>query len=114
MHLPSLIGLLATALSAPAFAQATTGEEPLLGAEVKAKGIEFKVPTGGCTSKENFGLETIERHPLTVRLFRIRPDYCEAFLPKGIKINFTFAEIGIGPVLDEPERKKLVILNAMK
>lgn len=85
-----------------------------MSALVDDAGITFQVPTGGCTGKENFGLETISPKPLTVRLLRIRPDYCEAFVPDGVKVHFTFAEIGAGAKLDAEAQKTLVILNASK
>ncbi len=97
---------------APAEPRMRIGEAAVLGTAVDDQGITFQVPTGGCTAKENFGLETVAPKPLTVRLLRLRPDYCEAHLPDGIKIKFTYAEIGAGPKLDETAQKALVILNA--
>jgi hypothetical protein len=113
----SLTTLLVALASGAALAesQLDIGEQPLLSVPaVDSQGITFQVPTGGCTAKENFGLETVAPKPLTVRLVRLRPDYCEAHLPDGVKIKFTFAEIGAGPQLDAKAQKTLVILNAAK
>lgn len=93
-------------------AQTSIGEERILGQEVSAEGITFRVRSGGCTAKANFGLETVRQtKPLTVRLLRLRPDYCEARLPEGVPIYFRFAEIGAGPALPPEAQKSLVILN---
>lgn len=102
--------------ASPALAQALKhiGEEALISAAIDERGITFQVPTGGCTAKENFGLETVTPNPLTVRLVRLRPDYCEARVPQGVKIKFTYAEIGAGPKLSTQEQKALVILNSSK
>ncbi len=95
-----------------ALAQTSIGEERILGQEVSAEGITFRVRSGGCTAKANFGLETVRQaKPLTVRLLRLRPDYCEARIPEGVPIFFRFAEIGAGPALAPEAQKSLVILN---
>jgi hypothetical protein len=92
-------------------AQQTTGEERILGTEIKNTGITFLVATGGCTHKANFGLETLRQHPLTLRLVRLRPDYCEALKPGGTRVTFTFAEIGQAPSLTQAAQKGIVIVN---
>ena len=113
MTAPILAVFILVNLPGAAVAPAPTrlGPEALMSAAVDSQGITFQVPTGGCTAKENFGLETVEKTPLTVRLVRLRPDYCKAHLPAGVKIKFTYAEIGAGPILDPPAQKALVILN---
>ena len=110
LSLPCAVAVLLA--SAPrAAAQANTGEESLLGADVRPEGIAFRVRSGGCTAKSHFGLETVKREPLTVRLVRIRPDYCEAIVPDGTKVSFTYAEIGAGPVLTKRAQRDVVIVN---
>jgi len=104
-------GLLLVAASLPAYGQHATGEEQLLDAQVTARGIVFHVSSGGCTHKAHFGLERLGIKPLTVRLVRLRPDYCEAHLPKGIVVKFSFAEIGAGPTLTKIEQRRVVIVN---
>lgn len=105
-----LAGSLA-ATATPAAAQKATGEEVVLRAEAKPEGLEFRVSTGGCTRKSSFGVETLTLSPLTVRLVRLRPDYCEALVPDGTAITFTYAELGARPSLSETERRNVVILN---
>lgn len=103
--------LAAWMVTGAAYAQQTTGEEVLIRAKLTQRGIEFHVRSGGCTKKANFGVETISLKPLTVRLVRIRPDYCEANLAAGQTIQFTYPEIGAPAMLSEDEVKKVVIVN---
>jgi hypothetical protein len=108
---PLAIGAVLLADVSTARAQASTGQVSLLGADVRPEGIAFRVRSGGCTSKAHFGLEMVKRDPLTVRLLRIRPDYCEANVPEGTKVSFTFAEIGAGPILTKSALRDVVIVN---
>lgn len=87
------------------------GEEVVLAATATARFLEFKVRTGGCTHKAHFGVETLAKSPLTVRLLRLRPDYCEAHLPEGEIIRFTYAEIGAPSPLTPEESQRIVIVN---
>lgn len=98
-------------MTQPTLAQQTTGEEVVLKAEPKARTIEFHVRSGGCTKKANFGLEALSLKPLTVRLVRLRPDYCEARPPSGQKIEFAYSEVGAPAVLSEEETKNVVVVN---
>ncbi len=99
--------------SGASLAETGTGEERLLGYDIKPTGIEFRVTSGGCTHKDQFGLETLARKPLTVRLVRLRPDYCEALIRQGIVVSFTFAEMGVGPELLPTERARVTVVNAL-
>ncbi len=92
-------------------AQQLPGEERLLGADVEPSGITFRVLSSGCTRKASFGVETLSRHPLTLRLVRVTPDDCEASLPKGMKVRFGFAELGVGPRLEGKDLQSVVIVN---
>ena len=94
-----------------AAAQHAIGEEVILGHQVKDDSLTFRVGSGGCTTKGDFGLETVADKPLTVRLLRVRADYCEGQMPSGIEIIFSFAEIGVGPRLSADEQRAVVILN---
>lgn len=108
------VGVLGAAYGPQARAQSAIGEESLLGHAVQDQALVFRVHSGGCTSKADFGLETVGKKPLTVRLLRLRADYCEARQPGWVDIKFTFAEIGAGPKLSASEQKDLVILNDAK
>ncbi len=110
----TLLLLSVTSLSAPALAQKGTGEEHVLSFAVTPTSIEFRVPSGGCTRKVHFGLETVKTKPLTVRLVRLTPDYCEAMLPQGVTIRFNYAEIGAGPTLTPKEQTTLTVENTVQ
>lgn len=98
-------------LSSKGHAQNRAGEEVVLGAEANSRYLEFQVRSGGCTRKAHFGVETISQKPLTVRLLRLRPDYCEAYLPEGEKIRFTYAEIGAPVPPTTEDLQRIVIVN---
>jgi hypothetical protein len=100
--------------SPPAVAQQTTGPEPLLGASLTATGVVFVVRSGGCTRRDDFGLVTTSRKPLTVTLIRIRPDYCKGDLPGGALMKYTYAELGVGPRLDVAARRRIIIQNPVE
>jgi hypothetical protein len=102
---------MAASLPAGAFAQSAPGEADLIAAELEETGIVFHVPSGGCTSKADFGVEPVKRQPLTIRLVRIRPDVCQGLVPKGIAIRFSYAEMGAASRLDKEARRQIVILN---
>lgn len=69
--------------------------EPLLGLQVERDGIEFTVFSGGCTSKEDFLIYTMESNPIQLELVRNHHDFCEAFIPGGHKIKFSWSELGL-------------------
>lgn len=110
----SLILAASVVVTAPVFGQKGTGEERVLSFAVTPTSIEFHVPSGGCTRKSHFGLEIVKTKPLTVRLVRLTPDYCEAMLPKGVLIHFNFSEIGLGPTLTPTEQTTLTVENTVQ
>ncbi len=69
--------------------------EPLLGLLVRKRGIVFKVASSGCTTKDDFQLEVLESFPLQLRLIRIQQDPCDAVVPLGTHVRFTYRELGI-------------------
>lgn len=109
MNIRALIAL--CGISPSAFAQANTGEEVLLRFEAKAQGVEFVVRSGGCTKKAHFGVETLSMKPLTLRLVRLTPDYCEATLTDGQKIEFSYAELGAPGKVAPEDLKNVLIIN---
>ena len=78
------------------FAQ-TPVEEQIYGVEMTEKGPVFQVYSGGCTDKDDFDVEVLHTNPVLLRLLRLTPDYCKAYYPYGIKINFNFDELGLAP-----------------
>lgn len=71
--------------------------EPLIGLLIRSEGILFQVASGGCTTKDDFKVEVLESYPLQLRLIRLQEDPCDAYLPLGTRIRFTFRELGINP-----------------
>lgn len=69
--------------------------ESLLGLFIRQNAIVFQVSSSGCTTKDDFKVEVLESFPLQLRLIRFNEDPCDAFLPLGTKIRFTYREIGI-------------------
>lgn len=71
--------------------------EPLLGVLFNQSGIVFQVSSSGCTQKNDFRVDVMESFPLQLRLTRIHPDPCDAYLPLGTQIHFKYRELGILP-----------------
>ncbi|MFK7824007.1 MAG: hypothetical protein AB8G05_07620 [Oligoflexales bacterium] len=73
-------------------------EDHIFGVEMTKQGPVFQVYTGGCTEKEDFKVEVLRvKNPVLLRLLRLKPDYCKAYHPYGIKIKFSFEELGLAP-----------------
>lgn len=70
--------------------------EKLMGFKMDPTGIEFQVFTGGCTSKNSFRLGLAESMPIQMTLVRVKPDFCEAFIPYGTTVKYTWEELGFG------------------
>ncbi len=82
-------------LSANAQAMKTHFSSEILGFEMVSDGMIFIVYSGGCTSKEDFRIDILESNPVQVNLVRLAFDPCEAYLPLGQKIKFTWDEMGL-------------------
>ena len=85
--------------SVPASTQAVSLKgseiEKLLGIHVDARGITFQVLSNGCTQKDDFQVQIFGAKPLQLLLLRDRPDFCEAFVPYGKRIRFSYQELGL-------------------
>jgi hypothetical protein len=81
-------------------AQGTSEEayqvEEILGVRVGPRGIAFQVHSGGCTAKEDFDVRIMESFPLQLELVRMEPDLCEAYVPYGKTIRFSYRELRLG------------------
>lgn len=84
--------ILLSLLSVQAF-----GFEELLGIQYGPQGLTFQVKSSGCTSKEDFSYVVFERSPMGLVLTRETLDLCEAHVPFGTKITFSYAELGFSP-----------------
>lgn len=71
--------------------------EPLLGVVFHDPGIVFQVSSNGCTQKSDFSVEVMESYPLQIRLTRLNPDPCDAYVPLGELIFYRYNELGIVP-----------------
>ncbi len=69
--------------------------ESLLGVLFRDQGIVFQVASNGCTQKSDFKIDVMESDPLQLRLIRVRPDPCDAYVPLGERIFFSYRELGI-------------------
>jgi hypothetical protein len=69
--------------------------EALHGVLFGKNGIIFQVPSSGCTQKSDFDVIIQESYPLQLRLDRIHPDVCDAYLPLGKRIFFSYHELGL-------------------
>lgn len=69
--------------------------EVLLGVTYDTEGITFQVKSGGCTDQKHFELLVYESMPMTAELIRRTEDLCEAAVPFGKKIRFTYKELGL-------------------
>ena len=79
-------------LSSPSFAKE---KEPLLGVTYDFKTITFQVKSGGCTKKKDFEVLIAKSDPATLELVRHKEDKCEAVMPNGTTIQFTYKELGL-------------------
>ncbi len=67
--------------------------ERILGVRAGPRGIAFQVSSGGCTAKEDFDVKIMESFPLQLELVRMEPDLCEAYVPYGKTIRFSYREL---------------------
>lgn len=75
--------------------------EKLMGIEIEGGKLKIRVATGGCTTKESFQINVIKGFtgipPYIVEIYRIIPDYCDAFFPEGIVLEYDLKEVNIEP-----------------
>ena len=82
--------------------------EELLGLRVDARGLTFQVHSSGCTKKADFEVHIFEATPMRLVLVRIRADFCDALVPYGKRIRFSFPELG----LSQGQRQLIAIARA--
>ncbi|MEN8167252.1 MAG: hypothetical protein ABFR65_07215 [Pseudomonadota bacterium] len=72
--------------------------EPLLGLTYSGDGLEFRVPSTGCTEKSHFVMQRLSpESQITSQLLLIRvvPDFCDAYVPFGTRIFYGYEELGL-------------------
>ena len=83
-----------------AAAQSGGGRQPpadtVMAFRATGQELVFRVPTGGCTSAEDFRVE-VERsdHDVSLSLARQRPDDCKGRFPAGIEISIPYGDVGL-------------------
>ncbi len=70
-------------------------KEILLGVTYDLKAITFQVKSTGCTTKKNFEVLISKSEPAKIELVRRVVDNCEAVVPNGAKVEFTYKELGL-------------------
>jgi len=67
----------------------------ILGYSLTSKGLTLQVESGGCLSKDNFEVRQLETFPIQISIVQVSIDFCEAYLPFGTSISYTYAELGL-------------------
>lgn len=70
--------------------------EPLLGLIYGAEGLELQVLSTGCTEKSSFVVQRLSLESQTfsqLLLIRVVPDFCDAYVPFGTRIFYTYDEL---------------------
>ncbi|MEM5518736.1 hypothetical protein WNY37_17390 [Henriciella sp. AS95] len=69
----------------------------LKGADVAADTVTARVSSNGCTTKDFIGADVRKtgEDRFSIGFFREKEDYCRAYLPEGVELVWTFAELGI-------------------
>ena len=84
--------------------------EPLLGLLYSSEGLEFQVQSAGCTEKSHFVVQRLSPEgQISSQLLLIRevPDYCDAYVPFGARISYSYEE------LDLEEDEPFTVLNPL-
>jgi hypothetical protein len=74
-------------------------QETLFGYLADDQGLTVQVYSGGCTAKEHF--QFLKSSPdegedkILLTLVREVPDWCKAFVPRGVSIRYTWKELEI-------------------
>jgi len=86
-------------------------EEVLMGVNITAKEIELHVVSRGCTNKESFSIEVDKgitgKPPYAIRVYRVKPDDCKAFLPEGVTVKFSKDELSLSGIFEMSLTNKL-------
>lgn len=72
--------------------------EPILGMTYGPNGLEFQVRSTGCTEKDDFVVQRLTSSGQTTSqllLIRVVEDFCDAYVPFGVRISFSYKELGV-------------------
>ena len=69
----------------------------LKGADIGPDFVMARVSSNGCTTKDFIGADVDKTgdNRFSVGFYRERQDYCEAYVPEGVELSWTFEELGI-------------------
>ncbi len=94
---------------------AERNEEVLMGVNITDREIELHVASGGCTNRNSFSIEIDKegagKLPYVLRVYRVKPDDCEAFLPGGVIVSFSKDELGLSEIFEMSLTNKLGITS---
>ena len=79
------------------FDGAHSGYGTVFGADVSANSVAFLVTSNGCTERGFFDVDVKKEddNAFEIGVRRIRQDHCEAVVPNGVEVVWTYAELGI-------------------
>lgn len=84
-------------------------EPAILGAVIGAQTLRVIVPSNGCTEKSLLDVGVDKHHgKFYIHVNRVKQDYCKAYLPDGVEIEYSFKELGI------PEDATVVVKNRLR
>ena len=84
--------------------------EPILGVIYHEKGLEFQVQSTGCTEKDHFVMQRLSLDSQVISqllLIRVQPDFCDAYVPFGVRISYSYDELGL------EENESFTLLNPL-
>ena len=69
----------------------------LKGAEIAGDVITARVTSNGCTTKDfiKADVDKTGDNRFSVAFYRDREDFCEAYMPEGVALDWSFTELGI-------------------
>ncbi len=72
--------------------------ETLIGVEFNEEGVLLTVPSNGCTDEDSFEVEVsgfTGHSPFFMSVYRVALDPCDEYLPWGVKLQYSYAELGL-------------------
>ena len=80
------------------------------GADVSGGSVAFIVSSNGCSDRSFFEVDVVDDDDDTfeIGIRRTRQDHCEATIPEGIEVGWTYAELGI------PQNAEVIIHNKVR
>lgn len=77
-------------------ASAAARNEPIYGAWFDEAGFNVRIPSNGCTDKDNVRVD-VDHYDrgVEVEVERIRPDHCKALVREGVVLTWSLEELGV-------------------